>query len=247
MKPPKDPKRGKLNRYAWHQCWHHDAWDGILLMPPDQVGVYWRIILLMYKRRSALPDSDVELAQLCHVSTRAFRRIKAALIEAGRIVVEEDTGLLYDQRAIIELIGAERYSEAQAERAKNRWKGKPPKPRLAVDNETKGPMIGPIKGDKVSGYRAPSAEIIDDSECRAHANHKPEEKPLSETEAPGRAALPSLRAVGAPRGREAKLAALAALSALKAKPAEPDEGFEGGPSEADPSEPHGTDRKAKRT
>ena len=200
MKPPS--KRGKRDRYAFHFCWHHDAWDGIMLMPPDQVGVYWRIILLMYKRRSALPNNDVELAQLCHVSTRAFRRIKAALVEAGRIVVEEDTGLLYDQRAIVELIGAERYSEAQAQRAKNRWKGKPAKPRLAVDNDPKCPMIDPIKADKVGGYLAPLAEIVENFECRTDANQKPKEETLTETPAP-RAAMPPLRAGGAqPRSED---------------------------------------------
>lgn len=122
-KPEKKRRRG--TRYANHTCWHHDWWSGTLGMPPDQVGVYERIIKLMYIRRAALKDDDRELAQLFHCELRIYRRIKAALLARGRIVQDEENGLLYDERTIRELVDAGFFSEEQTARAMRRH-GKTP-------------------------------------------------------------------------------------------------------------------------
>lgn len=115
--PPKRKRTATKGQFSHHTCWHGDAWKGILGMPPAEVGVYWRIILLTYIRRSALPDDDREIAQLCHTELKTYRRIKAALIARGRIEVDEENGILFDKRAVAELVDAGFFSAEQTERA----------------------------------------------------------------------------------------------------------------------------------
>jgi hypothetical protein len=115
--PVKRKRTATKGQFSHHTCWHGDAWKGILGMPPAEVGVYWRIILLTYIRRSALRDDDREIAQLCHTELKTYRRIKAALIARGRIEVDEENGILFDKRAVAELVDAGFFSEEQTERA----------------------------------------------------------------------------------------------------------------------------------
>jgi hypothetical protein len=147
----KNKRTASKDRFSHHACWHHDAWQGLLTMPPEQVGVYWRIILMMYIRRAPLIDCDREMAQLCHTDLRAYRRIKAALIERGRIVIDADNAILFDERTVRELVSSGFYSEAQAKRAKTRHGGATPKRRgnpalKAVDKADSGGGDIPLPG-----------------------------------------------------------------------------------------------------
>lgn len=146
-------------RYAWHACWHDDAWRGIEFMAPEIVGVYWRIILLMYRQRSALRDDDEKMAMACFTSLKTYRRAKQALIEADRIGVDEENGVVFCKRAIKQLVKDDRFRETQGKRGK--FGGRP---RLAVDNvmplpirdegEMEGDFVGDLggvfSGDKVA-------------------------------------------------------------------------------------------------
>lgn len=114
---PKRKRTATKDRFSHHTCWHHDAWQGLLMMPPAEVGVYWRIILLMYIRRGALTDDDRDLAHACHTELKTYRRIKAALVARGRIVVDAENGILYDERTVRELVDAGYFSAVQTERA----------------------------------------------------------------------------------------------------------------------------------
>ena len=130
-----DDKNTVESRYSWHACWHDDAWRGIEFMPPDIVGVYWRIILMMYRHRSALRDDDETLAMACFTSVKTYRRAKKALLDADRIEIDEENGLLYCKRAIKQLVKDQRFKETQGRRGK-----KGGRPTLVIGNVTPFPI-----------------------------------------------------------------------------------------------------------
>jgi hypothetical protein len=197
---PAKPKRSS-KRFAYHECFHQDAWGGMIGMTAEQVGVYWRIILLNYIRKAALSDADdVETAGACHIPTRTFRRIKSELIALGRIEHDEESRVYFDKRAIEELTRLGFFSEAQTERALKRWADAKKKPRVVVNN------VGPLSEETGASF-AITSQLLDnyspvtqneneekqaDSLCRAHANQYPIpiiDLPTSRT-VPTRAAQP---------------------------------------------------------
>lgn len=127
-------KGGDGERFAWHACFHRDAWTGLLGLSPAAVGVYWRIILMMYIKRAALVDSDAALAHQCECDVRTYKRAKIELLAAGRIEIDDDNGLIYDKRALQELVASERLSVEQSERAKRKGKARKARLVLAVSN-----------------------------------------------------------------------------------------------------------------
>lgn len=161
---PRKKKRLSGVRFSFHNCYHGDAWQGLLLMPPDEVGVYWRIILLMYIRKAAITDNDVEMAQLCHTSTRSYRRIKASLVARGRIIVDDDHGILYDERTIKELVAAGFFSEVQTARSMKRHTATPP--RVIVDNDAR---CDPLRDENVIPLTTDIHQLLGRSSARSSA------------------------------------------------------------------------------
>lgn len=236
------PRKTSRQRMAYHKAYHHDIWSGLIGMPGDQVGVYWRIILLMYIRRAAISDSDIEIAQLCHEPLKNYRRIKKALIARGRIVVDEEHGILYDQRAIHELVDAGYLSEENTARAMRRWNPKTP-PRVIVDNtarcdelvplaEADENKIGEVLADvglksplKSSPSTCPSSFSLvgnqtlssPDRMQKTHAYQNPESisEPTSEKPAPGPAAQPPKGGGGPGGAMDVKARRRAAEKALE--------------------------------
>lgn len=152
-KPQLKRKRGSQDRFAFHQCFHGDAWAGLLDLDDGEVGVYWRIILLMYIRRAALPLDYGWLAGQCNIPHQRARARCEALEGKGRIVIDREQRLIYDERALRELVAAERFSEAQQERAKQRGheKERKPKPELRVVPAEKLADLRAALGENVSG------------------------------------------------------------------------------------------------
>lgn len=136
-------KRTSADRFAWHACWHNDAWIGVDDLSAAATGVYWKLILRMYMKRAALPDNDAANARLFNVSPSVYRRLKAELIAAGRVIVDAENGLIFDDRAMRELVAAERYSDAQQERAKKRWKPARKTPKVHRVEGSNVVMIAP--------------------------------------------------------------------------------------------------------
>ena len=93
----------------------------------------------MYIRKAALHYDAKELAQLCHCDVRTFKRVTKSLIGRGRIVHDEENGLLYDERTIRELVKAGFFSEEQTARAMTRWNGVTP-PRVVVDETARSDL-----------------------------------------------------------------------------------------------------------
>lgn len=127
-------------RLRWHKANHREAWAGIVKMPPIEVGIYWRIILLQYINKAAHAfTEDAEMAQACHTGLKEYRRIRDKLIARGRLEVDLENGIYFDKRAMEEMIEAGFLSEEQIDRANKRWArardgDAPAKPRVVVDN-----------------------------------------------------------------------------------------------------------------
>lgn len=137
---PEIGKPRKKERYAWHACWHDDAWRGIELLPPEIVGVYWRIILLMYRRQSALPDNDATMARACFASLKVYRNAKRELLDRQRLKQDEENGLLFCPRAVKQLVHDQRFREAQSTRGKRG--GRPrQKPTSTRDGHSKSDVF----------------------------------------------------------------------------------------------------------
>lgn len=244
---PIKTKRMKGDRYAFHQCFHGDAWQGILDLSDAETGIYWRIILLMYMRRAALPNDRQWLARLCNVTTRSLNRTLKSLDDKGRIVIDEEMGLIFDQRAIRELVASDRFSQEQTERAIARWEARKSapkrghKPRVVVSNDT---LPAREQAEMSENYceknsrksAVTSAEVEQDQslslyriDANHNQNHIEKEEPKTPPPAP-RAATPPLRGSGAPTEKKEKLGA--ALEALhrafgsSGRPEVAEEGFE---------------------
>lgn len=184
-KPPK--KKARRDRFAFHQCWHFDAWSGLIELSDGEVGVYWRIILLMYMRRAALPLDRRWLANQCNIPLKVLNARLQALEEKGRIVVDTDQGLIYDERALGELVDAGFHSEAQTQRAKKRWADRPV---LVVHNVA--PIRPEVEAEVVQvarNYGSKSAPTMGSTQTQVEQNQEHErcrtdanQKPLTNTE-----------------------------------------------------------------
>lgn len=134
-KAPKK-KRGSQGRFAFHASFHGDVLLGMQTLDDGERGVYVTIYMQMYQMRSALPLDHAWLARICNIPVQRLRARLASLVAKARIVVDEEQGLVYDERTMRELVAMERYNQAQADRIKSRWtesgKGPKAKPELRV-------------------------------------------------------------------------------------------------------------------
>lgn len=200
-KPAPKRKRGSQDRFAFHQCFHGDALLGVALLDDGERGVYITIIWTMYQQRSALPLDYAWLARINNISVQRLRARLKALADKGRLIVDEEAGLVFDERSMRELVAAERYNQAQTDRAKTRWQekgggGKDPKPKpelrvvppaalaelgAVLENVSGAEQIQPPPQPRAQpraqppenhGRRKASYEENQGpGECRAHANH----------------------------------------------------------------------------
>lgn len=112
-------------KFAFHKRFHSDALAGMADLNPEERGIYNTIIDLMYQRRSVLPDDDAWLARVNNCPLRTYRRVKKSLLAKGRIITCEESGALYDERALRELNDAgflrEMLSAAGKRGAEKRW------------------------------------------------------------------------------------------------------------------------------
>lgn len=118
---PLDP-----DRYSWHEKNHLVAIATKTDLKPEQRGVYETIIEHCYARRGPLPNDDVWLAKINNCDIRKFRRLKEELRQMARIVVDEENGWVYDERAFRTLVKQGLFSAKQAERARGGGKNKTP-------------------------------------------------------------------------------------------------------------------------
>jgi uncharacterized protein YdaU (DUF1376 family) len=69
---------------------------GVAGMKPEEIGAYWIACSLMYSRGGPIPDDETWIARACGCHWRTWRRIKARLIEVGKLR-ETPEGLINDR------------------------------------------------------------------------------------------------------------------------------------------------------
>lgn len=138
-----------MSRLEWHPRYHRDALDGMERMSLEDRGAYTTLLDMMYDRAGPVPDEDRMIAGKMLVSTRAWRTIRARLIEAGKVeVVDTPKGpALINDRAREEL-------EKQTNRS-----------RKNAESGAKGGRKKPVYPPKVQG-------INDNDEATALAKRK---------------------------------------------------------------------------
>lgn len=85
----------------------------------EEQGVYVRLIAHMYDRNGPLPDDDRIMARLLLGDIRAWRRVKASLINKGKIKVTS-SGIV-NERVMKELARRQEKSKKASKAAKERW------------------------------------------------------------------------------------------------------------------------------
>jgi uncharacterized protein YdaU (DUF1376 family) len=77
-----------------------DWLSGTFELTPELRGALITVCSLIWKTGNRLKDEDEKLAHWCVVSTRRWRALRAGLIEAGKIVIED--GFIRQKRAVQE-------------------------------------------------------------------------------------------------------------------------------------------------
>lgn len=107
-----------------HIDWHIGDWiGGTLHMSCEHEGAYCRFLNRLYQRGKPLPDDDRFMSTIMGLSIRVWRRLRDALVDAGKIIVR--AGCLTNSRFEKErLKQAERLKNAAAA-ARARWANSP--------------------------------------------------------------------------------------------------------------------------
>lgn len=148
----------------WFKC-YQDAWlDGTRDLPPDQRGIYFDCLCLMYKYDGPLRDDDKWIAHKLHVSIKLWKSIRKALVSCGKLV-ETEAGLV-NERAAIEVVERASLRESRSEIAHERAEKRRIEPRFPFD----------IKGRGTTG-------VV--SRARASSDHQSQDTEKKEKEAVG--------------------------------------------------------------
>jgi uncharacterized protein YdaU (DUF1376 family) len=98
-----------------------DDWlSGTLDLTLEQEAAYLRVCLLIYSRGGPIPDNERWLAGACRVSTRRWRALRQALVDAGKITIVD--GLIHQSRCRIELEKSANFARKQRENVSKRWR-----------------------------------------------------------------------------------------------------------------------------
>lgn len=108
----------------WYRRYPDDFINGTLQLSLEQKGAYSVCLDLMYQRGGPIPDDPRWLARVCGCSVQLWKKIRAALIELGKLNLTED-GKLMNGRVSYEM---ERDREVSAvHSARGRLGGRPRK------------------------------------------------------------------------------------------------------------------------
>lgn len=146
MTPTTPPaKRIKARRADFYP----DDWiAGTSRLSLEQRGAYIQVCAEIYSAGGPVPDIDAWMARQCGVSTRKWRTIKCALVDAGKIEIAD--GYIRQDRCERELERIRQRSIQQTENVNKRW-GKTNLPQLGDGfSSVSDPIIDPENETKIS-------------------------------------------------------------------------------------------------
>jgi uncharacterized protein YdaU (DUF1376 family) len=79
-----------MSALPWFKCCPEDWLNGTRNLTPEQRGVYFDCLCLIYQFEKPLPNDDKWMSHALHISTRLWRSIRDALIACGKLVETPD-------------------------------------------------------------------------------------------------------------------------------------------------------------
>lgn len=134
----------KKERLPWFKL-YVEAWlEDTRELTPEQRGIYFDCLCLIYKYDKALPKSDAWMAHQLHVNAKVWRRIRGTLLDRG-MLVENATGYM-NKRSEAELEERRQRRGSRVATAVERELQRRSAPELPLDfNEAKA-RLRPQKG-----------------------------------------------------------------------------------------------------
>lgn len=77
-------------RAPWFKCFPTDWREGTRMLSAEHRGIYMDCLCLIYERDAPLPADDKWMAHALHVSARAWRSSRMALLKAGKLTFLQD-------------------------------------------------------------------------------------------------------------------------------------------------------------
>jgi hypothetical protein len=89
--------------YPWFKCYADDFLSGLADLSIDEQAFYVQLVFRMYDAADAIYVDDKRIARWCNSNARKWNRVKEALIDAGKLTILPDGGLI-NRRALREMI-----------------------------------------------------------------------------------------------------------------------------------------------
>lgn len=140
--------------------WTSDFLTGVIDLSAEETGVYAIILTMMADRGAPVPCGDQQdrqwLARRCNLTTRAFNRALARLIDLGKL--EERDGLLGNRRMLAEIRDRDKKSNQARDAAHARWEKWEAEHPLSLPFDANGENTGkkaPVKQAEKPKLNAP--------------------------------------------------------------------------------------------
>jgi uncharacterized protein YdaU (DUF1376 family) len=108
-----------MGSLKWHKRDHNAALRGMMNLTLEERGAYNTILDLIYAHDGALEDLPRDICRALGCNIRTWRRLKARLLELGKIYVH--AGCLRNQRADEEIANAQSLLKLSQLSARKRW------------------------------------------------------------------------------------------------------------------------------
>lgn len=123
----------------WFKCFPADWLEATRGITPEQRGIYFDCLCLIYQFGKALPDDDKWMSHQLHISTRLWRSVRDALVEAGKLVKTAEG--YTNERAQVELESrlnkTRKRAEPTAKQARDKLEPTSNQPRTKSENSEK--------------------------------------------------------------------------------------------------------------
>lgn len=142
----------------WFKCFPTDWLEGTRNLTPEQRGVYFDCLCLIYEFERPLKDDDKWMSHQLHISPRLWRSIRDALVAAGKLVVVD--GGLTNVRANFEIDSRLSQRRVKAESAVKRERTKrETSEKRNENNETEAQEHHYARLDEMQEARVQTVEV----------------------------------------------------------------------------------------
>ena len=84
------PEQRDCKRFSWFRCFPEDYLKGTRSLTPEQRGIYFDCLCILYETGEPLPHDDKWMSHQLHISVRLWKAIKSVLVSCGKLVETAD-------------------------------------------------------------------------------------------------------------------------------------------------------------